>query len=48
MRDFNRDGHTARAGGMRHHLSNVVVTTTDAASALTLDNALDELVHRRG
>lgn len=31
--DFIRDGHTAQTGRVRHHLSNVVVTTTDAATA---------------
>jgi ketosteroid isomerase-like protein len=31
--DFIRDGHTARTGRVRHHLGNVVVTTTDAATA---------------
>ncbi|WP_445525431.1 nuclear transport factor 2 family protein [Streptomyces cyslabdanicus] len=31
--DFIRDGHTARTGRVRHHLSNVVVTTTDATTA---------------
>ncbi|GGS94134.1 nuclear transport factor 2 family protein [Streptomyces cinerochromogenes] len=27
---FIRDGHTARTGRVRHHLGDVVVTTTDA------------------
>jgi ketosteroid isomerase-like protein len=31
--DFIRDGHTAQTGRVRHHLGNVVVTTTDAATA---------------
>ncbi|MER6537044.1 nuclear transport factor 2 family protein [Streptomyces sp900105755] len=31
--DFIRDGHTSRTGRVRHHLGNVVVTTTDAATA---------------
>ncbi|MEU6010134.1 nuclear transport factor 2 family protein [Streptomyces sp. NPDC047453] len=31
--DFIRDGHTAQTGRVRHHLSNVVVTTADAATA---------------
>jgi ketosteroid isomerase-like protein len=31
--DFIRDGHTAQTGRVRHHLSNVVVTMTDAATA---------------
>ncbi|MDX3454693.1 nuclear transport factor 2 family protein [Streptomyces sp. ME02-8801-2C] len=31
--DFVRDGHTAQTGKVRHHLGNVVVTTTDAATA---------------
>lgn len=31
--DFIRDGHTAQTGRVRHHLSNVVVATTDAATA---------------
>lgn len=31
--DLIRDGHTARTGRVRHHLGNVVVTTTDAATA---------------
>jgi len=31
--DFVRDGHTAQTGKVRHHLNNVVVTTTDAATA---------------
>ncbi|MET8768898.1 nuclear transport factor 2 family protein [Streptomyces sp. NPDC004658] len=30
--DFIRDGHTARTGRVRHHLGNVVVTTTGAAT----------------
>ncbi|MFF7986407.1 nuclear transport factor 2 family protein [Streptomyces sp. NPDC007901] len=29
--EFIRDGHTAQTGKVRHHLGNVVVTTTDAA-----------------
>ncbi|MET7642494.1 nuclear transport factor 2 family protein [Streptomyces sp. NPDC005426] len=33
MLDFIRDGHTAQTGRVRHHLGNVVVTTTDAATA---------------
>ncbi|MEU1734220.1 nuclear transport factor 2 family protein [Streptosporangium sp. NPDC020145] len=31
--DFIRDGHTAQTGRVRHHLGNVVVTTTDATTA---------------
>lgn len=31
--DFVRDGHTAQTGRVRHHLTNVVVTTTDADTA---------------
>ncbi|MDN3026063.1 nuclear transport factor 2 family protein [Streptomyces sp. S.PB5] len=31
--DFIRAGHAARTGRVRHHLGNVVVTTTDAATA---------------
>ncbi|PBC70278.1 SnoaL-like protein [Streptomyces sp. TLI_235] len=31
--DFIRDGHTAQTGRVRHHLGNVVVTTTDAVTA---------------
>ncbi|WP_225860420.1 nuclear transport factor 2 family protein [Streptomyces triticiradicis] len=31
--DFIHDGHTAQAGRVRHHLGNVVVTTTDVATA---------------
>ncbi|MFF5139348.1 nuclear transport factor 2 family protein [Streptomyces sp. NPDC013157] len=31
--DFIRDGHTAQAGRVRHHLGNVVVTATDGATA---------------
>ncbi|OIJ95348.1 nuclear transport factor 2 family protein [Streptomyces monashensis] len=31
--DFIRDGHTAQTGRVRHHLGNVVVTTTNAATA---------------
>ncbi|WP_405530854.1 nuclear transport factor 2 family protein [Streptomyces canus] len=31
--DFIRDGRTAQTGRVRHHLSNVVVTTTGAATA---------------
>ncbi|MEU1879055.1 nuclear transport factor 2 family protein [Streptosporangium sp. NPDC020072] len=31
--DFIRDGHTAQTGRVRHHLGDVVVTTTDAATA---------------
>ncbi|CCK24661.1 hypothetical protein BN159_0282 [Streptomyces davaonensis JCM 4913] len=31
--EFIRDGHTAQAGRVRHHLGNVVVTATDAATA---------------
>ncbi|MFG2828135.1 nuclear transport factor 2 family protein [Streptomyces sp. NPDC048434] len=31
--DFIRDGHPARTGRVLHHLGNVVVTTTDAATA---------------
>ncbi|MER5436030.1 nuclear transport factor 2 family protein [Streptomyces sp. NPDC002588] len=31
--DFIRAGHTAQAGRTRHHLSNVVATTMDAATA---------------
>lgn len=31
--DFIRDGHAAQTGRVRHHLGNVVVTTTDAATA---------------
>lgn len=31
--DFIRDGYTAQTGRVRHHLGNVVVTTTDAATA---------------
>ncbi|MGW3124421.1 nuclear transport factor 2 family protein [Streptomyces sp. NPDC001107] len=31
--DFIRDGHTVQTGRVRHHLGNVVVTTTDAATA---------------
>lgn len=31
--DFVRDGHTAQTGRVRHHLGNVVVTTTDAVTA---------------
>ncbi|MGW3209050.1 nuclear transport factor 2 family protein [Streptomyces sp. NPDC001135] len=30
---FLRDGHTAQTGRVRHHLGNVVVTTTDAVTA---------------
>lgn len=30
--DFIRHGHTAQTGTVRHHLSNVVATTTDAAA----------------
>ncbi|MFE4874659.1 nuclear transport factor 2 family protein [Streptomyces sp. NPDC056682] len=31
--DFIRDGHTSQTGRVRHRLGNVVVTTTDAATA---------------
>ncbi|WAL67378.1 nuclear transport factor 2 family protein [Amycolatopsis cynarae] len=31
--DFIRAGHTAQTGRVRHHLGNVVVTKTDAATA---------------
>ena len=31
--DFIRDGHTAQTGKVRHHLGNVVVTATGAATA---------------
>ncbi|GAB1333310.1 hypothetical protein ACE1SV_76490 [Streptomyces sennicomposti] len=31
--EFICDGHTAQTGRVRHHLGNVVVTTTDAATA---------------
>ena len=31
--DFVRDGHTAQTGRVRHHLGNVVFTTTDAVTA---------------
>ncbi|MFK0171598.1 nuclear transport factor 2 family protein [Streptomyces sp. NPDC090306] len=31
--DFVREGHAARTGRVRHHLGNVAVTTTDAATA---------------
>ncbi|WP_069758288.1 nuclear transport factor 2 family protein [Streptomyces sp. LUP47B] len=31
--DFIREGHTAQTGKVWHHLGNVVVTTTDAATA---------------
>ena len=31
--DFIRDGHAAQTGTVRHHLGNVVVTATDAATA---------------
>ncbi|MFI1647554.1 nuclear transport factor 2 family protein [Streptomyces avidinii] len=32
--DFIREGHTAQTGKVRHHLGNVVVTTTDATTAV--------------
>ncbi|MFC8435520.1 nuclear transport factor 2 family protein [Streptomyces sp. NPDC057253] len=31
--DFIRDGHMAQTGRVRHHIGNVVVTATDAATA---------------
>ena len=31
--DFVRDGHRVQTGRVRHHLANVVVTTTDATTA---------------